>query len=282
MLNLATIAPVEYRSERVLTTHQLADGYETNSKSISYNFNNNRKRYEEGKHYYSLSGSEKREFVNCLEIHDSSKNASTLYLWTERGALLHAKSLNTDKAWQVYDILVECYFRVKQVQFGTNHITALEMIVTQLKQQEASVSAVNQRIDNIETKYKHATAIHIQPLKFKKLNVLDELLRVFQNRNSYACILTDNEEINANLIRLAQECLEDMRGMQLAAIYGKAKEFGRIDNAICKHPSNKPHEQYLTREYMMAKLCYGFEAIYKDGWNYDGKYKPETKEVVYV
>lgn len=31
-----------------------------------------------------------------------------------KGALLHAKSLNTDKAWEVYDYLVDFYFRAKE------------------------------------------------------------------------------------------------------------------------------------------------------------------------
>lgn len=46
----------------------------------------------------------------------SLKYAKSLYLWTEKGALLHAKSLNTDKAWEVYDYLVDFYFRAKEVQ----------------------------------------------------------------------------------------------------------------------------------------------------------------------
>ena len=39
--------------------------------------------------------------------HLVDKRTSHLYLWTEKGALLHAKSLNTDKAWEVYDYLVD-------------------------------------------------------------------------------------------------------------------------------------------------------------------------------
>ena len=34
------------------------------------------------------------------------KYAKSLYLWTEKGALLHAKSVNPDKAWEVYDFLM--------------------------------------------------------------------------------------------------------------------------------------------------------------------------------
>jgi 6-phosphogluconate dehydrogenase (decarboxylating) len=48
------------------------------------------------------------------QIDTQFKYAKSLYLWTEKGALLHAKSLNTDKAWEVYDYLVDFYFRVKE------------------------------------------------------------------------------------------------------------------------------------------------------------------------
>lgn len=44
------------------------------------------------------------------------KKVSILYLWTEKGALLHAKSLNTDRAWEVYDYLVDFYFRAKETE----------------------------------------------------------------------------------------------------------------------------------------------------------------------
>lgn len=66
--------------------------------------------YIEGKHFICLEGEEKRGFINRRQIDDGSKNAKTLYLWTEKGAFLHAKSLNTDKAWEVYDRLVDEYF----------------------------------------------------------------------------------------------------------------------------------------------------------------------------
>lgn len=100
----------EYKNVRVLTTQQIADAYETTTKVISNNFTRNKDRYVEGKHYICLEGGEKREFVNRPQFEGSSKNAKTLYLWTEKGAFLHAKSLNTDKAWEVYDHLVDTYF----------------------------------------------------------------------------------------------------------------------------------------------------------------------------
>lgn len=97
----------EYKNIRVLTTQQIAEAYGTDSKTISYNFNHNKERYIDGKHFICLSGDELRAF---REIHDLPNNLNKLYLWTEKGAFLHAKSLNTDTAWEVYDRLVDSYF----------------------------------------------------------------------------------------------------------------------------------------------------------------------------
>lgn len=105
---------VEVEGIRVLTTSQLAEAYGAESASITKNYNRNKERYKEGKHYIALQGKEKMDFINRGQIVSGSKNARTLYLWTEKGALLHAKSLNTDKAWEVYDYLVDYYFRTRE------------------------------------------------------------------------------------------------------------------------------------------------------------------------
>lgn len=108
---------IRLEGQRVLLTSQLARCYETNPQTITNNYNRNKERYIPRKHFYSLEGERKREFLNLNQIDlGSAKNAKTLYLWTERGALLHAKSLNTDKAWNVYDWLVDFYFRAKTVE----------------------------------------------------------------------------------------------------------------------------------------------------------------------
>ena len=100
----------EYKNIRVLTTQQIAEAYGSDTRVISNNFNRNKERYIEGKHYICLEDGEKREFVDHHHIDDGSKKASKLYLWTEKGAFLHAKSLNTDVAWEMYDKLVDSYF----------------------------------------------------------------------------------------------------------------------------------------------------------------------------
>lgn len=108
----------EYKNVRVLTTQQIAEAYGTDSKTISYNFNHNKDRYVDGKHFICLTGEELRAF---REIHDLPSNLNKIYLWTEKGTFLHAKSLNTDTAWEVYDRLVDNYFeKPKAVSMTTD------------------------------------------------------------------------------------------------------------------------------------------------------------------
>ena len=107
-------ATVEVKGMKVLTTRQIAEAYGVSKDKIIYNFNYNKDRYVLGKHYIEVLGEELRRLKRTCEIQSSFKYAKTLYLWTEKRALLHAKSLNTDKAWEVYDYLVDFYFRAKE------------------------------------------------------------------------------------------------------------------------------------------------------------------------
>lgn len=105
----------ELNGQRVLTTQQIAEGYGTDSASITKNFNNNKSRFCEGKHFFLLKGADLKDFKSNIQNLDTvGKFANQLYLWTEKGALLHAKSLGTDEAWDMYDILVDTYFKVQE------------------------------------------------------------------------------------------------------------------------------------------------------------------------
>lgn len=112
---MQNLPSLEVKGFRVLTTKQIAEAYDTTITHIKQNFRTNKSRYIEGKHYIELKGEALKQFKNRVEkIYLVGKTANTLYLWTEKGALLHAKSLNTDKAWEVYDYLVDFYFRAKE------------------------------------------------------------------------------------------------------------------------------------------------------------------------
>lgn len=105
---------IVHDNRRVLTTAQLAESYGADVKAISNNFTRNADRYTEGKHFVRLTGEELKTFKAVHQIDESLKYVSTLYLWTEKGAWLHAKSLNTDAAWDAYEMLVDEYYNIKE------------------------------------------------------------------------------------------------------------------------------------------------------------------------
>lgn len=142
---------VETNNQRVLTTAQIAEQYETDTRIISNNFNRNEKRYVEGKHYYCLTGDVLREFKANHQFDDLRPNTNKFYLWTEKGALMLAKSLNTDKAWEAYECLVDTYFSVReqgQLPQRPDRTKAL-----QVKEMNARVRMSNQflKLANAET-----------------------------------------------------------------------------------------------------------------------------------
>jgi len=138
------LAPIIHNQQRVLTTQQLAESYGTDVKTISNNFTRNKERYLEGKHFHRLEGEELQAFKGIHQNDESLKFVSVLYLWTEKGAWHHAKSLNTEEAWNAYEMLVDDYYEIKdQSQLP---LTVEDMIIMQAN----SVKELKAKMDHME------------------------------------------------------------------------------------------------------------------------------------
>ncbi|EPF4245356.1 ORF6N domain-containing protein [Proteus mirabilis] len=113
-LTVQNLPPVQHNGFRVITTELLANVYETEINNIQQNFKRNKKRFIEGKHYFKIVG----DALNNLRLTMSQLQISTkvrsLILWTDRGAARHAKMLDTDKAWDVFEALEDFYFAKKE------------------------------------------------------------------------------------------------------------------------------------------------------------------------
>ena len=106
---------IQYKSVPVMTTEQLAEFYGTDQVRIRQNYDRNNKRFSEGKHFFKIEGDDLRELKNSLSsLKILSPNTRSLTLWTEKGAARHAKILDTDQAWDIFEQLEEVYFSVKE------------------------------------------------------------------------------------------------------------------------------------------------------------------------
>lgn len=118
---LENITRIEYHGQPVLTTAQLAEALSTENKSVTannlkLNFRNNADRFVEGKHFFRLEGSELDTFKDLVKNFNLvPKNTPHLYLWTKRGCARHCKSVGTDVAWDVFEVLEDTYFNVEKI-----------------------------------------------------------------------------------------------------------------------------------------------------------------------
>ncbi|GEU27908.1 antirepressor [Bacillus anthracis] len=134
---------IELNNQRLLTTEQLAEFYGASEKQIKQNFNNNKDRFIERKHFYKLEGQELKDFKNRVENFDLvGRNANSLILWTKQGAGRHSKMLGTNRAWDMFDELEENYFN-KQPKLPTSQ---RELAMLALSANEET----NERVDVIE------------------------------------------------------------------------------------------------------------------------------------
>ena len=88
----------------------LADFYGTDINNIQQNYTRNKSRFIEGKHFFKIVGQELNNFVTDLKSVANFSKVRSLILWTERGAARHAKMLETDQAWDVFEQLEDAYF----------------------------------------------------------------------------------------------------------------------------------------------------------------------------
>nr|DAO73631.1 MAG TPA: hypothetical protein [Caudoviricetes sp.] len=140
---------LEHNSIRVMTTEQLAEAYGCDVQHIKQNFNNNKERFTDGKHYFRLEGADLKNFKRQVENFDLpvSKFASAIYLWTKRGAARHSKMLGTERAWDVFDELEESYFNPMR------NMTPEEFLLysaQRMVEQARAIKAANARIDKVD------------------------------------------------------------------------------------------------------------------------------------
>lgn len=99
----------------VATSEQLSRFYGTDVNNIKKNYSRNASRFLDGKHYFLITGSKLKELKNSVTFgHLVDKRTPKLTLWTERGAARHAKMLETDRAWEVFESLEDCYFSYRE------------------------------------------------------------------------------------------------------------------------------------------------------------------------
>lgn len=153
-LQKTTSSPIEWNGQIVVTTAQLAEVYETTSKNITKNFQRNKDRFEEGKHYFVLTGDDLKEFKNRTPERGAVKS-NLMYLWTRRGASRHCKILGTDKAWEQFDYLEENYFDQGPAKLVLTTEQQIQLLAQGNVELSKRIDTVQSKTETLEERFNH-------------------------------------------------------------------------------------------------------------------------------
>lgn len=139
-----TLMVIEHGDVRVLTSAQLGDAFDTNAKVITKNFQRNQDQFQEGLHYLKLSGDALKTFKAERPEDTSLKFASSLNLWTEKGAWLHASFLKGERAKEAYQTLINSYYSM--LEQPPQQAQPLEISYEKFQEVESRVTALEQKL----------------------------------------------------------------------------------------------------------------------------------------
>lgn len=268
------LVPIEVNNQRILTTQQLAEVYETDTNNIKNNFANHKSHFVEGVHYFLLKGEELKAFkrevnnidfantnaenqvndidlvktedmnqVNNIDLVD--KRASHLYLWTERGANRHCKILDTDKAWEQFDNLEETYFRVKEQRPACIEDVLIQSL-QEMKEVKQQIQATNKRLDGISD----IVALDTHSWREDARRLIVKIAQAIGG-NEYI------KDVNAEVFRLVE-----LRGAPRLSIRLTNMRRRMADNGVCKSKRDRLNKVDVIAE--DKKLIEIYVAIVKE------------------
>lgn len=141
LINGHTIEAKEYNGKRVITFKDIDEVHERKSGTARKRFNDNKQWFVYGEDYFviELTASEKRTQFGA------GKNAGReLVLVTESGYLMIIKSFHDDLSWQLQRVLVNSYFKAKEMQ--SENYDDLSPMLRMFIQQERQMKAMQTEI----------------------------------------------------------------------------------------------------------------------------------------
>ncbi|WP_445403214.1 ORF6N domain-containing protein [Acinetobacter vivianii] len=235
-INDTQVLIINFKSIPVVTTEMLAGFYNTDSKHIQNNYLRNNERFVEGKHFFKLVGEQLKEFKNSPSLRGLvNKRAPHLTLWTERGAARHAKMLDTDQAWEVFEQLEDCYFVRKEILAKT-HKSEREPLTNAVNMLVAKTKHLNYS-DAYKLVHQRFNVQHINEIPYDSIPVAVEyvhhLIALFGNK--------DRQVNSINTVTLAHSMIWCRQWW---------KEYGDAIRKISPNIANAVHDHFVDGSFV--------------------------------
>ncbi|MDA2525874.1 ORF6N domain-containing protein [Bacillus cereus] len=166
-------------------------------KEVNRRINDNRKRFKAGVDIIDLkvSGFDPLSFTDLGYSRQSIANSNNIYLLSERGYAKLLKILEDDKAWELYDKLVDGYFNMRKQQIDTTQLSPelqmFQTLFTTLATQELNQKKLEQKVDNIS----EIVALNSTDWRKDTTSILNKIARKQGGFEMYRKIRNESYEI---------------------------------------------------------------------------------------
>ena len=151
-INNTEIQSIEYQSQRVVTFKMIDELHERPEGTAGRNFWKNKERFEKNKDYFEINQADE---IRRLGLERKQGGIpEKIYLITERGYLKIVKSLNDKLSWKVQDMLIDCYFKIKEIakDFNEKNLNSDNLLVKLVEQNNKIVEQNNQLLELLTKK----------------------------------------------------------------------------------------------------------------------------------
>lgn len=240
------LSRIEYNGEPVLTTSQLADIYGCNQTNLIKNFNMHKSKFQEGIHFYLLNGEKLQHFKNYItESNVVNPHTRSLYLWTERGASRHCMIVDTDRAWQWFDVLEDTYFNIKD---GNYRIQDMRKVTDKSNDAEEWKEIILQYLDINQKLINALLDMSIHPKTVNERFMMSE-----ENKSPYINKAMNDNSSTMNIAYSLKEVnnphIEDQIDKSITERIDDSKRLRQIKAIIDKSSSNDRTRHYYRGGY---------------------------------
>ena len=216
---------VEYKGEKVISSYDIARLHNKEVKRVNEQFERNKDRLQENMDYFLISV---EEFAIADSGHKISSKSRHKFerLFTERGYLKLVKSFRDDLSWEVQDILVDSYFKLKQVVLSVKDQCFLDIVKAET--QEGILLGLNKLNNEV-----------IVPLE-NKVAEQGEQITVLQPKGQFYDAVVQSE----TLLDIGEVSkLLNYKGLGRNNLFRYLRENGILNN------KNLPYQTYIDRGY---------------------------------
>ena len=117
-----TIPVIEIENERYITLSSIDKIHQRPESTARQAFNRNKSRFIEGKHFIKMDAKDLKAYVRHtrFEMDISKYSSESFVLLSESGYLKVTKVFDDDLSWKIQDVLIDSYFRAKQLETINN------------------------------------------------------------------------------------------------------------------------------------------------------------------